>query len=335
MVETKQMVRMAALIGLAVVMAGCAPTVKPAGPAVQAPVFSGDVLTVRDGVRLPAARWIPTGPRRAVIIALHSFGDFRQSFAQLGPWLADRGVAVYAYDQRGFGAAPHPGLWAGTETLVDDLGDAVEALRADPENAGIPLFLLGESMGGAVILAAMARPNPPAADGLILAAPGVREHVPFREGWDVLLWTGAHTVPWASRTLERDDHPDLSRQTAERLATDPLVVRTVRVDTYWGLIRLADVASAAPDAIEAPTLLLFGTDDGTIAPVSICALGERFAGTLTGRVYPGGPHLLLHWTEREPVWRALEAWMADPEAGGVSPASASLPLTDYCAAVQR
>lgn len=327
-----RMARAAALAGLAVVMAGCAPTVKPAGPAVQAPIFSGDRLVARDGVGLPAARWLPEGPRRAAMVALHSFGDFHQSFSQLGPWLADRGVAVYAYDQRGFGAAPHPGLWAGTDTLVGDLGDAVQAVRADPDNAGLPLFLLGESMGGAVILAAMAGPNPPAPDGLILAAPGVREHVPFRAGWDVLLWTGAHTIPWASRTLERDHHPDLSRPTADRLATDPLVVRKVRVDTYWGLIRLADRASAAPDAIETPTLLLFGTDDGTIAPVSICALGERFSGTATGRVFPGGPHLLLHWTEREPAWRALDAWMEDP--GTLSPASASQPLADYCQSVE-
>jgi len=63
---------------------------------------------------------------------------------------------TYAYDQRGFGKAPHTGIWPGGKALREDLVDCVEAVRE--RNPGVPVFALGESMGGAVVLSALADP---------------------------------------------------------------------------------------------------------------------------------------------------------------------------------
>ena len=57
-----------------------------------------------DGVRLPLALLVsPRASSAALVLGLHGYGDYRQSFAALGPWLAARGLALAAYDQRGFG----------------------------------------------------------------------------------------------------------------------------------------------------------------------------------------------------------------------------------------
>ena len=286
-----------------------APLVRPAGPAVQTPELTADALIARDGARLPLSRWLPDGRPRATVIALHSFGDYRMSFAELGGWLASRGIAVYAYDQRGFGATPHPGIWPGEAALVDDLADAIAALRAGPNGADTPLFLLGESMGGGVAMIEAAR-APEGIDGLILAEPAVREGIYFRYLWDAALWTAARAAPAASVTVSRTWHRDLSPAARARLADDPLVVREVRADTYDGLIDLTDSATAAAERITTPTLLLFGRATGIVKKRSLCHALADLDGAATAIQYPGAPHLLLQARDWNRVAGDIERWIA-------------------------
>jgi len=134
------------------------------------PTIESDAFLTRDGLRLPLRHWDAQHPR-AVIVALHGMSDYSQAFDLPGPWWAAHGITVYAYDQRGFGAAPNAGLWPGTLSLCADLDDFVEAARA--KFPRIPIYALGESMGGSVVLAAMASARPPRVDGVILVAPAV------------------------------------------------------------------------------------------------------------------------------------------------------------------
>ena len=99
-----------------------------------------------DGVELPLRAWLPYGgPPKAILLALHGFNDYAKAFEPLGSSIAPRGVAVYAYDQRGFGAGVNVGIWAGMGRMTGDLRAAAARLRAD--HPGVPLYILGESMG--------------------------------------------------------------------------------------------------------------------------------------------------------------------------------------------
>src|SRR3546814_3307728 len=84
-------------------------------------VCSSDLITA-DGTTLPLRHWAPpegTAPH-GVVLALHGFNDYSNAFADSGPALAAQGLEVYAYDQRGFGEAPHRGLWPGVEALTGE-----------------------------------------------------------------------------------------------------------------------------------------------------------------------------------------------------------------------
>ena len=136
----------------------------------------------------PMKSWLPSQAPRAVIIALHSFGDFSAAFDQLGPWLADHGYAVFAWDQRGFGDNPHAGHWPGAKALEDDVRFHVRQLHQQYQ---APIYLLGESLGGAVAINVAGHdPQLPIA-GLILAAPAVREGIPWRYGWNIAIATAS------------------------------------------------------------------------------------------------------------------------------------------------
>ena len=293
------------------------PTRQPAGPAEFEPLVEDGALVMRDGARLALSSWLPVGRPRTLILALHNFGDYRAAFGLAGPWLATRGFAVHAYDMRGFGTSLPRGIWAGGETLIGDLRDAVLALgQAHP---GVPIVLLGESLGGTVALATLAEHPDLPVDGLVLCSPGVREGVPLRNAHDAAVRLGAHALPWLTVDYPRGNKPWQEPSEAERLATDPLIVREIRVDTYWGVIELVNQASDQAGLVKVPTLLLYGKRDRTVPRIAIKRLARRLGGPLMTVTYPNRHHLLLHEREAEEVLTDIQAWLASsletPAAG--------------------
>ena len=179
-----------------IVLTACAPRLQNFGPDAtrsMTPQLTADSISTRDGVTLPLRRWLPEDAPKAVVVALHGFNDYGNAFADIGAFLADHGIAVLAYDQRGFGAAPEPGIWPGREKLTSDFRDVLAATRA--AYPGVPVHAMGESMGGGVLMAAWAEAPYPA-DSIILVAPAVwgRAVMPFYQS--AALWMSAYTTPW-------------------------------------------------------------------------------------------------------------------------------------------
>src|SRR5262249_50595126 len=94
------------------------------------PHFTDSEFIAGDGARLPLRKWVPHGPVKAVILALHGFNDYSNAFTEPGQAWAARGIATYAFDQRGFGGAPDRGGWAGEAWLAGDAVTACLLLRA-------------------------------------------------------------------------------------------------------------------------------------------------------------------------------------------------------------
>lgn len=296
------------LIGL--LIAGCGPTFEPAGAARTEPRLGDDVLIARDGARLPLRHWATTADLKGAVVALHSFTDYSAAFEQIGPWLAEQGYDTYAYDQRGFGAAPHPGIWPGTEALVGDLVDAIEAVRDELDDTELPLYVIGESMGGSVAMLAGAELKDDAPAGLILSAPGVRGELPYRSLWDAAFWTAAHLTPALTISPSRDPDRNLVPASAERLRDDALVIRDIRADYYYGVVQLADHASRAASDVRVPVLMLHGGEDDLVKRVSICAAFELIPAPKSLLLYPEAPHLLLHWRGRKRLLDDVGNWLA-------------------------
>ena len=252
--------------------------------------------------------WEATGEPRGIIVALHSFGDHAAAFNLSAPAFADAGYSVYAFDQAGFGDRNVNDRWAGEARLVEDAAALIQRL-ADryPDR---PLYLLGESLGGGVAMLVATRHPALPVDGLILAAPAVREGIRLRYGWNVLIAAAATVAPGYRLTVSRPpDDPKLAPQAARRLAEDPQVMRRVRLDAYQGLIRLADHASDAAPALSIPTLVLYGGQDTSVPAVSIRRLNGHLGNHGSYRFFADGPHLLLqgrHWPR---VVDAIVAWL--------------------------
>jgi acylglycerol lipase len=276
-----------------------------------------DRMVMDDGAALPLRQWRPAGEPKAVILALHGFNDYSFSFDAPAKAWAEAGIATFAYDQRGFGATAYRGLWAGEDRMMDDLRVAAGLLRARYPTT--PLYLLGESMGGSVVMAAAASTDPPPADGLILAAPAIwgREtQGPVQSGF---LWLAAHTVPFAELTGEgMHVHPSDNIAMLRALGRDPLVIKATRVDAIYGLVNLMDRAYDAAPRLRGRALVLYGSREDILPGSAVVAMLHRLP-TDAGRrpriaLYAKGYHMLLRDLEATTVRTDIAAWIADPAA---------------------
>lgn len=122
-------------------------------------------------VEAPGWVWVdPTVPVKAVLICVHGLGLHHRAYDSFARRIAPEGIMTVAFDVRGFGTYTEAN---GMEKLsmkdcVDDLKNVTGLLRHDYPN--LPLFILGESMGGGLALRVVAE-APDLVDGLICSVP--------------------------------------------------------------------------------------------------------------------------------------------------------------------
>jgi len=273
---------------------------------------AGDASVPADGVdlrtnggevgALAIRSWAAEGRERAVILALHGFGESGElTFAGAGPFWAARGIAVYAPDQRGFGANPSRMRWPGGDALAADAVALGRVLRA--RHPGLPLVVVGHSMGGGVALIAATRGL--AADGLVLAGPaiagGAALNPVLRAGAFTMAtlapdrrWTGDGVV-----SIQPTDNIEAIR----RALDDPRHFSDPSSRELWGLVRLMDAAAGLAPAVTTPTLTLMGARDEVLRPDRVRAVHQTIPGGVGFRVYPEGWHWLFSDLQAERVWR--------------------------------
>jgi alpha-beta hydrolase superfamily lysophospholipase len=273
-----------------------------------------------DGAELPLKSWLPAdGNVKAVVLAVHGINDYSHAFDMPAKIWAQDGIATYAYDQRGFGAAPLRGRWVGTYQLDSDVATVSRLLRQKYPN--VPLYLLGESMGGAVAITAAtgwAGAERPDVDGLILVAPAVWGEQTMNVFYRTALWVADHVAPkWqlsgsGLHILPSDNIPML-----REFSRDPLVIKETRVDTIRGLVMIMSEALEAAPQVKQRTLLLYGAHDELVPaePVKqfVNALPRR-AGEDTIAYYDSGYHMLLRDLDGAKVAGDVEDWIFHPDS---------------------
>ncbi len=309
------MIRALAAAAAALALAACAPEIQVSGTSsLAAPELRGDVIQTADGVQLPLRSWLPAGRPRAVIVGLHGMNDYSKSFAIPARRWQMQGIATYAYDQRGFGDTPQRGVWPGLERLIEDFKTAVALVRR--RHPGVPVYASGTSMGGGVVLAAMARPDAPKLDGIVLEAPAVWSRATMPIYYTATLWVAAHTIPQfrlSGREVTRVASDN--REVLRDLGRDPYVLKGARVDAIYGVVDLMDAAYAAAAHVAVPVLLLYGEKDQIIPKAPIEAVARRLPARLKRiALYEGGWHLLYRDLQAEIVHRDVAAWIADRNA---------------------
>src|ERR1700758_4163310 len=166
---------------------------------------------------------------------------------------------------------PSAGLWPGRAALAADAATAAQILRH--LYPGVPLYLLGDSMGGAVAVVAMTRESGtpvPDVDGVILTAPAVWGRATMDLLPRLALWAGVRVMPGLTvtgRGLEIKPSDNIAMLRA--LAHDPLVIHATRIDAIYGLVNLMDAALASRTLLDTPLFVMYGAKDEIIPQAPI------------------------------------------------------------------
>jgi acylglycerol lipase len=278
----------------------------------QPPRLASKQAVMDDGYRLPIRHWGDRRKARALVLALHGFNDYSNAFAALGPYLAAHGIATYAYDQCGFGATAQRGEWAGSQRMIEDLHAMFSLLRE--RHPRLPIYLLGESMGAAVVMATIE----PRAAGIILVAPAVWSRDTMGPLQRFALWAASEGIPWLKVTGRGlNIWPSDNRKMLRAFSSDPLVIKKTRIDTLWGVTNLMDRAAAAASGLRPPALILYGVHDQIIPKRAFCSMLTSLPEDRPGLrvvLYRRGWHMLTRDLQGERVLADIAAWLKGPNS---------------------
>lgn len=258
--------------------------------------------------------WLPESPSR-VMILVHGYAEHVGRYEAMAAHFAARGYAVHAYDQAGHGRSPGPrGHVDRFDRLIDELARFVEIVGG--EHPGLPITLVGHSMGG-LVSAATAAFRHPAVDRIVLS--GALLEVAGGESVGrrlqiVLARILARVAPRVGLSTGLD---------AEGLSRDPEVVRRYREDPLVkdrmtarfaaGLFATVDALRAAFDRIDRPVLILHGGADPICPVAGSRLLFERLSPVVAKQsrltVYPGLRHEIFNEPEHAAIWDELQAWI--------------------------
>ncbi|KZV73349.1 alpha/beta-hydrolase [Peniophora sp. CONT] len=180
-------------------------------------------------------------PARAVLIYVHGFCDqiSGQYYTDDHTAMAQRGIAVLSYDQRGFGKTAL-GEGRSPDSAYGNTGGAKDRMRdvewvvkeASSRFKDLPIFLHGFSMGGALVLDFVSRPSsPPSKEGQALVR-GVISSSPLIKLVDggppmplrtLLNWTGKALPNMQWNTPLRAKELSHDPKIAELVLSDPLL----------------------------------------------------------------------------------------------------------------
>ncbi|GAA0629795.1 alpha/beta hydrolase [Sporichthya brevicatena] len=248
--------------------------------------------------KLVVRKATPATAQRVVVIA-HGFGEHSGRYAHVIDRLVADGAVVYAPDHRGHGRSDGPrAVVDDVEAMADDLNLVVA--RAAEENPGLPLVLIGHSMGGLMSLRYAQRYGS-ALTGLVVSGPflGNPAMAPLLD-MEVLP-----DIPIDPAALSRDP------AVGEAYAADPLVYHGPLIkESFVGMFAAVEAVAAGP-VLSLPVLWVHGEADQLADYPSAKVLVEKVAGNdLLARSYPGAAHEVFNETNKNEVLDEVATFVA-------------------------
>lgn len=266
-------------------------------------------LTGVGGVQLYWQGRLPEGDSTGVLLVCHGLGEHSGRYGSVEDALVPDGWAVYGLDHRGHGRST--GRRAHLDKYADWLTD-FDAFRmlVAARHPGLPLFLLGHSMGGQIALA-YALDHGAGLSGLVLSAPALASNAVPKAAVPVLRLLARVAPTLRPAGIDPTKVSKDPAVVADYLA-DPLVHHgNPTLGLSGALFGQFDVLPQRSRELRLPVLLQHGSLDELTDPAGTRAL-EAAIGTpdLTVRWYEGLWHEIYHEPEREQPLTDLRDWLA-------------------------
>jgi len=274
----------------------------------------------KDGLEIVSYRWDPASQPRGAVQLTHGMGEHVLRYSALAGALAKGGLVVYGQDHRGHGATARsadelgqlgPDGWT---RLVEDIDLLVSRVR--DEQPGLPLVLLGHSMGSFAVQQYLLDHND-RVDAVVLTGttaldllePALDLDKPIDLAAFNAAFEPARTeFDWLSRDEEIVDAYIADPRCGFGIDTD------AAKDMFAGARRMADPGQVAAVRPDLPLYIAAGELDpvnANLALLNVLVDRYRAAGLadVTVRTYPGARHEILNETNRDEVVASILDWI--------------------------
>ncbi|KAJ7943151.1 caffeoylshikimate esterase-like [Quillaja saponaria] len=259
--------------------------------------------------------WLPKPrvPIKGAICFCHGYGDTCTFFFEgIAKQFAASGYAVYAFDYPGFGLSEGlHGYIPNFDDIADDVIEHYTKIKGRPELRGLPKFILGQSMGGAVTLKALFK-EPHEWDGVVLIAPmcKISEEVIPPEAVLKVSNILSKVIPEAKLLPQKDLAELAFRDPRKRKMAVYNVIcynGRVRLKTAMELLRATADIELQVEKVSSPLLILHGAADRVTDPmVSQFLYDKASSKDKSLKLYEGGYHSILEGEPDDIIFTVLD-----------------------------
>ena len=249
--------------------------------------------------KVAARTWQAADPTYVVLL-VHGYGEHLGRYEHVADRLVRSGAVVVGQDHVGHGKSE------GERVLVEDVEDVVTDLhtlagRAAEEHPGLPVVLVGHSMGGLIGTRYVQR-YADTLTAVVLSGPLLSLDHP---ALGMLALPEIPDIPLDSETLSRDP------AVGAAYAADPLVWHgPFTRATLEAFQRAMRAVADGPGFGDLPLLWIHGEDDQLVPIEGSRVVVERLGGRAQRRTYPGARHEVFNETNAEQVLDDVTAFLA-------------------------
>jgi alpha-beta hydrolase superfamily lysophospholipase len=252
------------------------------------------------GGRLVARTWWAGDEPSHVVLLAHGYGEHLGRYEHVAAALVANGAVVHAVDHVGHGRSEGERvLIADFEPVVDDLHEVDRRARA--EHPGLPVVLLGHSMGG-LIAARYAQRYGDSLAAVVLSGPLIGD---WEAGGQLLALPEMPDVPLDITTLSRD--PAVGKV----YDADPLVWHgPFKRATVEAIDRAVAAVQAGPSLGSLPLMWAHGAADQLVPMAGSRSGVAHLRGEhYVERIYPEARHEIFNEINADEVLRDVTAFI--------------------------
>jgi alpha-beta hydrolase superfamily lysophospholipase len=264
-----------------------------------------------DKTSLHVKKWTPKGSPKAQVVLIHGYLEHCGRYDEFGQYLTTKSVAMIAFDCRGHGKSSgrRGYVWNFAQYHLD-----LDAVLGEV-NDKIPLFVLGHSAGGLVLLDYLMTKKPTSFRGVVISSPFLTpaNRIPTYKivASRILAWF----VPFLPIPADEEVTAEVLTHDAQKIKEhheDTLLLQNATVGWGYGVLSTQAKVLSKGKEIPMPVLFAYAGADMVADPAANRKFAEEIVSPdLTVEERKDKYHEILNEDDRKEVFELMSKWILE------------------------